>query len=46
MIALDMQATVYRAGHGQRWEIVASLPLDVSTTSPVANGASSRRSSR
>lgn len=42
LTALDVRVILYRAGHTPRWEITASLPLDVSTTAPVVNAASSR----
>jgi site-specific DNA recombinase len=42
LIALDVRVMLHRADHTPRWEITASLPLDVSTTSPVVTTASSR----
>jgi hypothetical protein len=42
LIALDVRIGPWRADREQRREIATSLPLDVSTTSPVANAASSR----
>jgi site-specific DNA recombinase len=42
LIALDVRVVLHRADHTPRYEITASLPLDVSTTAPVVTTASSK----
>ena len=42
LIALGVRVTLHRADHTPRWEITASLPLDVTETQQIVNAASSR----
>ena len=42
LTALDVRVKVYRAGHEPRWEITASLPLEVRSSQQTENAASNR----
>jgi hypothetical protein len=42
LTALDVRVVLHKADHSPRWEITASLPLDVNTTQQTVNAASSK----